>query len=94
MPTAGPPMPLRSSSAGDSTEPHATTTHEASTVEAPWSCRPAWVTVASTPVARPSSVTMRSACAPTTARPPASEQSWSQVFIVERLQPCWQPTMQ
>ena len=48
LPTAGPPMPLRSSSAGDSIEPQATTTVGASTVSAvvePSAC----VTVASTP---------------------------------------------
>jgi hypothetical protein len=52
------------------------------------------VTAASTPVARPSSVSTRSARQPTTQLAPASEASWSHVFIAERLQPCWQPAGQ
>ena len=54
----------------------------------------AWVTVASTPVAAPSSVRIRSAAQPTTALAPESDASWSHVFMAERLQPCWQPTVQ
>ena len=86
-------MPERSSSAGDSTEPQATTTVGASTVTAvvePSAC----VTVASTPVARPSSTRMRSAWQPGSASAPASDASCSQVFIAERLHPCWQPNEQ
>ena len=86
-------MPLRSSSAGDSIEPQATTTVGASTVSAVVEPS-AWVTVASTPLACPSSARIRSAWQPGTQRPPASEQSCSQVFIAERLQPCWQPIEQ
>ncbi len=83
-------MPLRISSAGDSIAPQATTTSEASTVSA--HVEPSsFVTVHSTPTARPSSTRMRSAWQPTTARAPASEASCSHVFIAERLQPCWQP---
>ncbi len=86
-------MPLRSSNAGDSIAPHATTTVGASTVR--FVIVPsAWVTVASTPVARPSCVRILSAWQPTTTRPPPSEASCSQVFIAERLQPRWQPSRQ
>ncbi len=54
----------------------------------------AWVTVPSTPTARPSSTRIRSTAQPTTAFAPASEASCSHVFIAERLQPCWQPPEQ
>ena len=61
---------------GDSTEPHATTTVGASTVSAV--CEPsARVIVASTPVARPSFTSTRSALHCTTQRAPASEASCS-----------------
>ena len=93
MPTAGPPMPERSSSAGDSTEPHATTTVGASTLSDVVDTS-AWVTVRPRRSARPSSVVMRSTWQATTARAPESDASWSHVFIAERLQPCWQPIEQ
>ena len=83
-------MPERSSSAGDSIAPAATTTVGAWTVSAvvvPSS----FVTVAATPLARPSLVRMRSARAPTTKRAPSSAASCRKVFIVDCLQPFWQP---
>jgi hypothetical protein len=86
-------MPERISNAGDSTDPQATTTVGASTVSAVVEPS-AWVTVPATPVARPSSTVIRSTAHATTARAPESDASCSQVFIAERLQPCWQPIEQ
>src|SRR3954468_25067266 len=62
-PTAGPPMPERSSGAGDSSEPQATTTRRARTVSPD---------VVRTPAATPPATSTRSARLPTTTRPPAA----------------------
>src|ERR687883_221697 len=54
LPTAGPPMPERSSSAGDSSEPQATTTRGARIVSVPAGVTPSSASrTHSTPAARP-----------------------------------------
>ena len=49
---------------------------------------------ASTPTARPSRTSTRSARQSGTMRAPASEASWRYVFSVDCLQPRWQPALQ
>lgn len=83
-------MPLRSSTAGVSSAPAATTTVGARTVTR--AVRPSPSTyVPSTPAARPSSTRTRSTRQFTTKRAPASAASCSHVFCVEFFAPLTSP---
>ena len=83
-------MPDRSSSAGDSSEPQATTTRGAFTVT--WALRPSGgCQTASTPAARPPSVETSVARVKVRKRAPCSCASASQVRSALCLLPDWSP---
>ena len=75
MPAAGPPMPERSSSAGDSSDPAATTTRGALTTTRAVRPVSGSAYAASTPAARPFSTSTRSTVQRTTMSAPASKAS-------------------
>ena len=86
-------MPLRSSSAGDSIEPQAD--DDGRGVHGQRRGRAVGVGHRRLDAGRAAVLEQdRSAWQPDTTRAPASEASCSQVFIAERLQPCWQPSGQ
>src|SRR5215472_7628043 len=85
-PTAGPPRPDRSSSAGDSSAPAATTTRGQRTITRVPSAQ-----VASTPAARPSPLSTRSARQRTTNCDPCSYASTRYVLSVPCLLPVASP---
>ena len=84
-------MPLRSRSAGDSSDPHATTTVGARTVKLPWTFPSASMCTPSTPVAWPFSASTRCTRLRTYSSAPFSNASRSQVRSPEFFAPDWSP---